>query len=229
MRKAAIILLLFCSGHLYAQVPGFQGKRLSVEGSFIFNAALSKYNENFNRGFTALNKRMQAGLEYIIGRNVSVGTSFGVFNSGIEYLNYDYNYNITKDKYKLNCYVAGLYLKIFKFKRKGSIAPYGFYGKLGLLSVICKGEFIERDNPLNTEPPAVLDQVKGLFFNYGFGKQFIIKGRFIARVGADMAFNLSVISPLNYSSSYYLERAARKRISSAMLINLEAGLGILLF
>jgi hypothetical protein len=229
MSKSIIIFLLLCSAQLFAQVPGFQGKRLSVEGSCMFNAALSNYNENLNKGFRALNKRLQAGLEYIIGRNVSVGANYGILTSGMEYKYYDYNnsYNYySRDKYRLSCNIAGLYLKIFKFRKKGSIAPYGFYGKIGLLGLMANGNFIERNNPLNTDPPERLRPVNLVFFNYGFGKQFIIKGRFIARMGADFGFNFSLLSSWGVSG---LSATAQRRISNAMLVNLEAGIGVLIF
>jgi hypothetical protein len=238
MRSVIAMMLLYSSGlyplGLFAQVPGFQGKKLSIEGSLIFNTAFFNPNENFKKGYTAFNKRIQAGAEYIIGRNLSVGGSYGIFNSGLEYNHNTYNsssyysYN-TIDKYKISSNVAGLYLKIFKFRKKGAIAPYGTYGKIGLLSVMIRGEFFERSSSSIPDPPEKLNSSTLILLNYGFGKQFIIKSRFIARVGADFGLNVFTLASSVTASSNTLERLAIKRISNGMVFNLEAGLGILLF
>jgi hypothetical protein len=215
--RAIIVFILLSSSGLFAQVPGFQGKRFSVEGSLMFNTAISNYNENFNKGFTAFNKRFQGGVEYIIGRNVSLGGSYGIFNSGFED-----SYN----RYKLTSNVAGLYFKIFRFRKKGAIAPYGTYGKIGLLRVMINGQFVGRSNLSNSNAPETLNPASLTLLNYGFGKQFIIKGKFIARVGADFGLNVFGFSFFPLSGITWM---ARKRVSNGMFFNLEAGLGILIF
>ncbi|HXA02577.1 MAG TPA: hypothetical protein VNW99_11355 [Cytophagaceae bacterium] len=217
--KSVIIIVLLCSSGLFAQVPGFQGKRFSVEGSLMFNTALSNYNENFNEGLAAFNKRFQGGVEYIIGRNVSLGGSYGIFASGLE----DFN---TKSKYRLTSNIGGLYLKIFKFRKKGAIAPYGMYGKIGLLRVMISGVLVETNGSSAANGTEKLNPAPLTLLNYGFGKQFIIKGRFIARVGADFGLNIFGFS---FSSPSGITWLARKRVANGMFFNLEAGMGILIF
>jgi hypothetical protein len=232
MRTGFLVLVFLCTASLYAQVPGFQGKRLSAEGSFIFNTALGNPNENFNQGFTAFNKRFQLGAEYILGRSISIGANLGAMNSGLYYRHayyypsgYGYNYStFGEDKYKQSCILAGGYIKLFKFRKRGSIAPYGTYAKLGLIFTQIKASFVETDNAAGIIPDQS-NKSNLILVNYGFGKQFIIKGRFIARAGADFAINLGTLieGPSN------LSMASKIRIDYAMMFNIEAGVGVLIF
>ncbi|MFL5729619.1 MAG: hypothetical protein ACJ75J_09060 [Cytophagaceae bacterium] len=234
MRKGLILIFIVCAGNVFAQVPGFQGKRFSAEGSLMFNMALRNLNENFNTGITSFNKRYQGAVEYIIGRDVSFGVMAGFMNSGLKYHHVAYYPNgfpggnsssYTNDQYRINCPMAGLYFKFFKFHKKGSIAPYGTYAKLGLLRMMISGDFVSTDNNTGATPET-LQKTPMTFLSYGFGKQFIIKGRFIARVGADFALNGLIFTSFNPAN---VAEAAKRRVSNAMIFNLEAGIGILLF
>lgn len=92
MKKSAFLfIIILCSLSAFPQVPGYQGKRLSLEYSNYFFPALlmpnakGDYNTDdafsFKKKLFTLNTRNKLSIDYILSRRTSIGGGFEFFKS----------------------------------------------------------------------------------------------------------------------------------------------------
>jgi hypothetical protein len=128
----------------------------------------------------------------------------------------------------------GMYFKFFRDK-KGSIAPYGHYQKLGISFIMSRAAFVRSEDTIRGNPSTSGSM---LLFTYGFGKQTIFFNRVIFKYGVETSFSPTIISWLAKQTSK--DGAVNKngetdgmtlneRVMWASFININVGLGLILF
>lgn len=209
-----IFLLLLKFNLLFAQVPGYKGRRVyfsynlsifPLKGLF-FSSNENWVNSKGNRRDLTLNLKHEIEGSYVVSVKNVIGFSVGAFQSGLKFD--DAIYRTTGKSLKFS-------FQVFSFKTKGAIAPYGYYNKLALGLLNYSVEKISGSYP---KP----ENSFGLILSYGIGKQFVVWERLVGRVGLQFAY------PFIFSEKDDdVNLMMRKRIKSFYLMNLDLGLGVL--
>jgi hypothetical protein len=126
-----------------AQAPGYMGKRLSFTGEVSFFNALFRPDHNMASGLQrfAMNVRSTMDLDYVVARNGSIGVTFDLIFSGLEFdwasdrfsrplvpgIGEDFGHS------QVRGYGYGINYKVFRNPAKGGIAPQGGYTKFDLM------------------------------------------------------------------------------------------------
>ena len=234
-----LYLFLFYPLVVSAQVPGYQGKRFSLECDGLFMSAFFNPNENLKKGMTSFNARYHVNTDYVLTKDISFGATYGMFNTGWSptYEGYDVYGNAShathKDYFKVNSNIAGIYFKFFS-SNKGAIAPSGAYQKLGTSLIRFKPSFHHSDDSLvdGAGKPSSLNNM--IMLTYGFGKQTIFYNRFVLRYGIEFGmsptiFNLIFRNKGSINANHYSGLTIKERMLSAYLLNINVGFGIILF
>jgi hypothetical protein len=204
-------------------VPGYKGKRLSVDYDMMFMPALNQENANFKTGVTNFNVRQYLGLEYVVAPSGSVGINFGMFKtSAYPQVNHtrssSYYYSDEEpEAMKISANTIGIYYKFFKLKKKGFIAPIGNYSKLGFQMVIGKGKFLTYDDVDKAKFESSFTQC---FLTYGWGKQFMIYKGLMGKFGIDLGI------PMPPKLGTGDDRISR--LTLMYLVNFETGLSFII-
>ena len=195
-----LISFLFFQQNGMAQVPGYMGKRAWITADFNFAPALFNMNKNhmiikedFLDGYSrakgqnpwAINYRPEINFEYLTGRDVALGLSWGSVRTGTIKELESHNPEIAGTYYDiLKGNAFGVHIKKFKFDKSASIAPIGYYWKLGLLATRFntyssneskKGQFSETvTNPVIT---------------LGIGKQKVLFDRLLLNTGMEFGYS----------------------------------------
>ena len=105
MRQTSIILFfIIINFNLSAQVPGYQGKRLSVEyNNLFFNALINpnpsrEYYPNFKftENIITFNSRNNVSFDYVLDRKNSLGFGFEFFRTRFTFRD-DFEISLTQD------------------------------------------------------------------------------------------------------------------------------------
>lgn len=209
-----VFLLLFNFNWLFAQVPGYKGKRgyfsynlsmFPLKGLF-FSSNDNWVNSKGHRRDLTFNFKHEIEGSYVVSVKNVIGFSIGAFQSGLKF---------EDSFYKTTGKSLNFSFQAFSFKTKGSIAPYGFYNKvaLGLLNYSVEkitGSYPKPENSF------------GVILSYGLGKQFVVWERLVGRVGLQFAYPF-IFSEKDDDVNIMM----RKRIRSFYLMNLDLGLGVL--
>lgn len=208
------MLFLLIGGSMtgFCQVPGYLGKKLSLQGEFHSFPALI--------GPTASNKGLQAhygeegggfGLNWSAGARVGYVTSrYGQAILLVDYLKTgmiqtayspaagpfgDQGYDSHELFYNLTGFSGGIGMRKFS-PSKGGIAPMGRYNGYSLSGTFLKGEILDKRTsyysgggqhaPLGIDPKHFT-----LSFGYEFGANFIVKDRLLLNLGAKLNLPLS--------------------------------------
>ncbi|MBL4586443.1 MAG: hypothetical protein JKX84_05230 [Flavobacteriales bacterium] len=238
------IIGLFVSVSAVGQAPGYMGKKLLITGEVSFLNALFNPNHNMNSGLRnfAFNVRATTDLDLVIARNASIGLTFDVFATGMEY-------DWKTDRYseqlvptidssfgnaRISGYGYGINYKIFKKVSKNGIAPVGNYVKFDLMLLDMRVRAFDKGNekahPFSTR---FLTPV----FSITFGQQRIFWDFLILRSGIQLGFVPLGISPYMQKLNNGIERDTQEqdlrantnaRLFSYYLINVNFGVGFLL-
>lgn len=231
-----------------AQNPGYQGNRFSLFYDFYTMNALRFPNESGYNGFSSFNTKHAVNLDIATGRHICLGvaleylrTSFP-YNDGLRYTRPAYtgdytNYTfISHDCGKIETYITGIYLKRFF---TGNLAPLGTYIKPQISLMTYK---VYPGNPLDRNGNSLSDLGIKLTNNspyYSlaisleigqtrifFNRMFIDYG---VRVGI-MPGAREFLSGLPDLMAYnYLDEIPKMRLSTHYLLDVKAGVGVLLF
>lgn len=212
MQRTLITLLCFALGSLpvFCQVPGYLGKRLSIQAEFHSLPALNGPTAN-NRGLQthygdkgggfAINWNAGLRAGYVISRSGQVIAQVDYFKTGMiqdaysptsqsfggqEYDTHNLFYNITG-------VTGGIGLRNFNTV-KGGLAPMGRYNGFSLNATFLSGKILDKRTsyynlfgeehaPLGIDPKHIL-----LSLGFETGVNFVIKDRLLLNVGA--RFNL---------------------------------------
>jgi hypothetical protein len=238
-----VFLMCICPALGFAQVPGYQGKRLSVEGDLYCFSALLHPNENLQHGIKSFNQRYHVNLEYITSKNTSVGLTYGMLNTGWRnhvdrygYVSHGYDiFESYTDYYKIQSKFMGMYLKFFR-EEKGTIAPYGPYQKVGISYVMSEATYQYSEDTIRGNPATSGNMI---MFSYGFGKQSIFFNRLILRYGIETALSPTIFTwlakEMDKDGSVVNSKGEtegmtlNERLLWGNIININVGIGLILF
>lgn len=240
-----LILLSLCSG-LQAQIPGYLGKRISLEGSFQSIPALNGPTaKNLSFGFggsevLALNWRVAAIGAYAISRDRQVYLSAGFFKTGAnganstDFINPDgsleyRNYGLF---YTLNCKTVSIGTRRFR-TNKGAIAPFGRYNGWSLNATFAKGEI--NASYSSGDPRAVGDldpQASFWTLGYEFGQNIIVKDFLQLSIGGKLniplQFNRYIRNDGFKDNEDWFKQSVFERLALHGLVSFNLGIGFIL-
>ncbi len=206
MIRTLLTLLLLASGStvLLCQVPGYLGKRLTLQGEFHSFPALEgptadkrglDTNTGDEGGQLGLNWSAGARLGYVTSRFGQTVLSFDYLKTGMNQVAYGPPINSGYSSYELFYHLTGLTIGIGTRKfisSKGGLAPMGLYRGYSLSATFLKGKLVEKYTPSNI-PLILLDTTPKhtvLSLGYNVGSNFIVKDRFLLNLG--VKFNLAL-------------------------------------
>lgn len=135
-----------------AQIPGYMGKKLAIMYNIGVSPAISNINYRGNTGFSAFNIRHTLGIDYVRGRQRSIGIAASYMRTAMHYGSY-YSFPTTRYEYTIegtdtsatpyevyasgnfsgNVYIGSAGLSLYwKFFTKKSLAPLGPYQRIDL-------------------------------------------------------------------------------------------------
>ncbi len=239
-----MVISLFLSGSVFGQAPGYMGKKLLVTGEVSFLNALFNPNHNMNSGLRkfSFNVRGTADLDYVVARNGSIGATFDVFVTGMEY-----EWNTTEhsnllvpnidsryDHARISGYGYGINYKIFRNPSRGGIAPVGSYAKFDIMLLDTRARAFDKDND---QAHSFSYQFFTPAFSITLGSQRIYWDFLILRSGVQIGIVPMGISPYMQHLDQGIVRENQKqdlrarteaRLFSYYLLNINFGVGFLL-
>lgn len=225
MKKIFLILFLTINmASLFAQKPGYMGKRFSLNADMSFYPAFFRPVVNdqlpmatlYNIQFFGINYRLTAGIDAVITRKSTVGLDFNYYHSATELDTGLIAGNSPTVVREFDGYSIGAHYRVFIGNTK---APVGFYYK-----VETGATFYSMNNVV---------ALGNFYINNSFGRQHVLFNRLTLNYG--LSFGL-VLPSLNYYTGVYtddfqtrLSMAGNFRSLFHYGINLYGGIGILLF
>ncbi len=191
-----IILSIFCtlilSGSTFAQVPGYIGKKVHLQGGIKFFPAFGNFPVNLVQpqqyyAVSGMNYRLELGMDFMISRKSSVGFNTHYYNTA----NYYNTVVVTQDNRA--AIDGGAIGAVFKTHLGSWVAPLGSYYRLEagalIYSVSDPG-----NNHLGTFPATVGGTG---YINNALGRTHIFANRISLDYGAELGF---VFPPYEYTT-----------------------------
>ena len=242
--RGFVFIFMLISTTCFGQAPGYMGKKLLITGEISFLNALFNPNHNMNHGLNkfSFNFRSTTDLDYVVARNATIGATFDVFYTGMEY---DWNADAFDellvpaiddrfDHGRIFGYGYGLNYKIFRNPSKGGIAPVGSYAKFDVMLLDVRIKPFDKTNDMAHSyshrffTPAI---------SITLGRQRILWDFLVLRSGIQVGFVPMGISPYLQSLDKGIERGtqeqdlrahAEARLMTYYLLNVNFGVGFLL-
>ncbi len=239
-----LFILLFVSEFSLGQASGYMGRKLLITGELSFLNALFNPNHNFNKGLNkfSFNIRSTTDIDYVVARNGSVGVTFDVLATGMEYkwksdqyaellipnVNDQYNHS------SISGYGYGINYKVFRNPSRGGIAPVGSYIKFDVMLLDVRLRPFDKNNDVGLS-------FSNRFFtpmaSFTLGQQRILWDFLILRTGIQVGIVPMGVSSYLQSLGDGIERGtqqqdlrahAEARLFSYYLLNVTVGVGFLL-
>ncbi len=243
MRLLTIIFSLIVTQAL-GQASGYMGKKLLITGEVSFFNALFNPNHNMNKGLNkfSFNFRSTTDLDYVVARNATLGATFDVFYTGMDYdwNNPEFDQTLVPgidDRFehgRIFGYGYGLNYKIFRNPSKGSIAPVGSYAKFDVMLLDVRVKPFDKGNDV---AHAYTDRFFTPAVSITLGRQRVLWDFLILRSGIQVGFVPMGISPYLQSLGNGIERGSQEqdlranaeaRLMTYYLFNVNFGVGFLL-
>jgi|GEM_PF-1133034 len=243
--KLLLAILTVLPTWLFGQAPGYMGRKLLVTGEVSFLNALFNPNHNMRSGWNtfSFNVRATTDLDYAVARNGTIGATFDVFATGMQYdwNSVDYagqwlqptlpgSFNHTR----IYGYGYGINYKLFRNPSRGGIAPVGSYAKFDLMLLDVRLRPYDR---ANAEVSPDKERFFTPVFSVTFGRQRIFWNFLVLRSGIQVGIVPLGISSYLQSLDNGIERGtqqqdvrahAESRLFSYYLLNINFGVGFLL-
>ncbi|MCF8299326.1 MAG: hypothetical protein K9J13_17385 [Saprospiraceae bacterium] len=217
MKETFILIVIVLFGiNGFAQAPGYQGKKLSVECNYLFFPAFSSPGTGYYHGdqmkfydkLFNFNKRYKISIDYVLNRRNSVGVGFEFFKSrfqfdpGFDYSidnTYDWDYEYFQSDQALgNISAKGLNFHYTTFYNK-SLAPLGKYAQLdfGIMvynstvdQEMLEDEILGNKWRTNDFIPELTENRndKTIYFGLTFGKKRIFFDRLLVNSGFQFCY-----------------------------------------
>lgn len=244
MRKGLVVIaFLLVSQLAWAQAPGYMGKRLLLTGEASFLNALVSPDHNMNTGLSsfAFNIRSTFDLDYVVARNGSVGITFDLVFSGMEF-------DWANDRYgeplvpgigteyghgQIRGYGYGINYKLYRNPAKGGIAPIGGYTKFDVMLLDL------RVRPYDRRAGQVFDHQEQFLvpmLSVTFGQQRVFFDFLVVRTGVQIGIVPGGIVPRFELMDGDLEKSSQRddlsaqlqaRMFTYYLMNFNLGVGFL--
>jgi hypothetical protein len=219
MRKELYIFISIIT--LYTSVciaqPGYQGKKLSIQGSMYFMPALVNASYSQKAGLLTFNTTSDASVDYVVGKRNSLGVSYRHARTS-NILAQDKE-GVSPDKVFTNS--VGIHYRLYR-REFGNIAPLGRYMQMGAGMMFNKViEESGKTTPFNMYS-----------FRFGLGRNRIFFDRLIVSYGWEFAYSFPSFSVegVQGATYYYKDEApsmAQYRLLRHSMLNLKVGIGFL--
>ncbi|RMG23211.1 MAG: hypothetical protein D6730_14890 [Bacteroidetes bacterium] len=207
---------------LYAQVPGYTGKRqLLVADIHLFPAIrFSKLKD----GMLPVNLRLGLSHEYVLSRRFSASFTASYIQSGFDY---ERNGGQISGKGRISGYALGLGFRMYSFRRVGNIAPLGPFQQLELLYL---GHGMrDTDRLFYPDGRRKLARFRDMGLVFTLGNQRIIHPRISYKLAVQVGTVLGLFDHRGTQDEQYLKEVATDRLQGYFFLNFHAGIGVLLF
>ncbi|MES2733883.1 MAG: hypothetical protein V4714_19200 [Bacteroidota bacterium] len=209
------LLTLFTS--VCAAQPGYQGKKLSIQGSMYFMPALVNANYSKKSGLLTFNTASEASLDYVVGKRNSLGMSYrhartsNLLGEGKE--------GVSPDKVFTNS--VGIYYRLYR-RDFGNIAPLGRYLQMGAGMMFNKV----------IEESGTTTSFNMYSIRVGLGKNRVLFDRLLVSYGWEFAYSFTGFNAEGVlgATYYYKDEApsmAQYRLLRHSMLNLKVGIGFL--
>lgn len=200
---------------LYAQAPGYLGKKLSIHtdwnafpalgGPTSGNKGLTYYGDT-GGGF-AFNWRVGAAIGYIISRKQQLRLQVNTFKTGMADTYFTPSGNDptigSRDQHELffnlDGFSVGISTRAYNLN-KSALAPLGIYSSWSLLYTQVKGKILDKRTTFalsGPHAPLGLDLKTNIYsLGYSFGRTQILADRFLIDYGANLNFDI----PITYNA-----------------------------
>lgn len=211
------LLVLLCSAGIALAQPGYQGRKLSVQGNFLFMPAVVNANYRKSPDVFTFNTTGQASIDYVLGKSNSIGLVYHTTRTSN--LN---NYGVKGvSQQKVFSSGLGVHYRIFR-KEHGNIAPMGRYIQLG--GGMIQSNVKQKDKELTDFGTYAM--------RFGAGRNKILFDRVILSYGWEFAYTFTKLDKegLKGATFYYADDAqtmAQYRLFRQSMLNLKVGLGFL--
>jgi hypothetical protein len=250
-----IYIFGFLASSVYAQVTGYQGKRMIISYDLGISPTYTYVNKNFNnQAFVSYNDAHYFSADYIVSKSTTIGMRYGLFKTGAEFENDfqiyldDNNYGYRHVYYSAkNILISGSDLELRVKHYLKHLAPLGYYfgyfaGTRSVFLPEGKVETIARGNNAGYGLPDKIDvkysdRHKYLTLGLEFGRERVVFDKFTLKYGCifrltnagDLISN--DIYPYHFESSAkrYIAQVIDKRIFSHSLVMFNLGIGYLVF
>jgi hypothetical protein len=207
MTRTLITLLLLTLSSMagICQVPGYLGKKITLQGEFhsfpalggptAHNRGLNTYNEN-GANKLGLNWSGGARLGYTVSRYRQVLLMLDYLKTGMTqtayYQGFVDEYGSTDLFYNVTGLSFGLGTRKFR-SAKGGLAPMGMYRGCSLSATSLKGKINDTysDTILTPEQLGIDTKHLMLMAGFDFGTNYILKDKLLLNVGVKLNFALS--------------------------------------
>jgi hypothetical protein len=238
-----VLMVVAPDRQVLAQAPGYMGKRLSITGEVSFFNALFRPDHNMASGLQrfAMNVRSTMDLDYVVARNGSIGITFDLIFSGLEF-------DWASDRFarplvpgigedfghaQVRGYGYGINYKVFRNPAKGGIAPLGGYTKFDLMLLDLRVRPFDRAAGVAHD---FTQQFITPMVSATFGQQRVFFNVLLVRTGVQVGFVPGGIVPYfelldgNRQGAEQLDElstALHARMFTYYLLNFNVGVGFL--
>lgn len=215
MKKNILIVIIFLQlfNNTSAQVPGYQGRRLIVEGSPLFNNmyalmyAFSRGKDSYSVKERAALKQFnfitpQVALDYAITRRKAIGLVYNVRHNAFDIL-VSNNSNYTSIKHDILTH--DIRLKYTWYRKNWSLAPVGRY------RYISAGYMFSSLN-ISQNSPFTTNNIKPSDFSvhFGTGNRYMLNNRLVLNYGVEVGLLASIFT-IDYSSGAVTTQATYEK------------------
>ncbi|MEO0469848.1 MAG: hypothetical protein AAF206_09530 [Bacteroidota bacterium] len=231
LRVLLALSLLLSAGILPAQVPGYLGRRTVIRlnlhsfpaGSPVVNALNSDtLSLGESLGELGLNLRFSLNAERVLSRRFSVGASLNQILTKT-----DYTFRGTSGDMRMVGVALGAHLHMYTFRTRGNIAPLGPYQKVGFH--ILRYQVRDLDEVFFPDGRRNLGNFTDLMISYSLGTQRIFADRFTWQVALEGAWVIKAFPQTLSEEDDFLYARSSSRLRRWFAINLQAGIGLLLY
>lgn len=216
-RIAFVIVVFFLSANMFAQIPGYLGKRFSIEYNNMFYLALSNpvvkknydLNGEMDLAITNFNFRNEISANYVISQRSSISVGFGYFRTRYLFdgefpVIYSDNNQVQENYFwaktpvgMISAYDINLHYTLFK---KDYLAPFGKYyqfdfGLLRYKSTYDKKMLIKYMESYGDVPGEVIDipfednkYYNSLYLGYSQGRKRVFYDKLLVNYGWQICF-----------------------------------------
>jgi len=208
---------------LIAQVPGYEGRLWPIQLDVNLSPAVADWGFQ-PEGKLELNWRLGLEIDRVISRRISLGANASFFRSRQNFL-----FQGQTGFLDLNGHTLGLQLKNYRYLRRGNLAPLGPYQKWELQYLSYRVFDHADEFPVPLEEDRI---IRDLAASFTLGTRRMLGDHFTYHIGIQTAFVLN----LNGENARrmpepapYLNQIAIRRLRGIFAVNLNAGIGVLLF
>jgi hypothetical protein len=200
--------------------PGYQGKKLSVQGNLLVMPALT--NASYSQAPTdiAINSTQEVSVNYVVGKRKSLGASYRHLRTSNLYMGEEAGVS----KEKIYTHSIGFHYQLFS-RKPGNIAPLGKYFQVGGGVLFNKVQTQEKNDATSFKMYAL---------RIGKGRSKILFNQVILSGGWELAYMFTGFNKEGWDGATYYykddrQTQAQYRLLRHAMFNVKIGLGFLAF